>query len=195
MFWKNERELLRQARAWSLPLIDAVQPELLAADRACKSTGSPDRLIAERLALTIAGRARRLRTLSSKAWRAREFDPPCRARSPTRIRLSPPNSPQRQFRRRDFEFIREFIALASAQAPANLVELLQGGVTHPHLALTAPIENRHLQPKHLGQVVLQRRGIGVLADGGGGGRARASPPAALRARASASRTLNPPSIT
>jgi DNA polymerase-3 subunit delta len=37
-----------------------LQSEILAADRACKQTGSPDRLIAERLALTIAGRARRL---------------------------------------------------------------------------------------------------------------------------------------
>jgi DNA polymerase-3 subunit delta len=60
VFWKNEREFLRQARAWSLDQIDALQPEILAADRACKRTGSPDRLIAERLALTIAGRARRL---------------------------------------------------------------------------------------------------------------------------------------
>ena len=60
IFWKNEREFLRQARAWSLGGLDAVQPEVLAADRACKQTGSPDQLIAERLALTIAGRARRL---------------------------------------------------------------------------------------------------------------------------------------
>jgi DNA polymerase-3 subunit delta len=60
VFWKNEREFLRQARAWSLPLLDEVQPDILGADRACKTAGSPDRLIAERLALTIAGRARRL---------------------------------------------------------------------------------------------------------------------------------------
>lgn len=60
VFWKQEREFLRQARAWSLDHLDAVQPEVLAADRACKTTGSPDHLIAERLALTIAGRARRL---------------------------------------------------------------------------------------------------------------------------------------
>jgi len=37
-----------------------VQPEILNADRACKTAGSPDSLIVERLALTIAGRARRL---------------------------------------------------------------------------------------------------------------------------------------
>jgi DNA polymerase III subunit delta len=60
VFWKQEREFLRQARAWTLDHIDALQPEILAADKACKQTGSPDRLIAERLALTIAGRARRM---------------------------------------------------------------------------------------------------------------------------------------
>jgi DNA polymerase III subunit delta len=60
VFWKNEREFLRQARAWELPQLDALQPDLLAADRACKQTGSPDHLIAERLALTIAAKARRL---------------------------------------------------------------------------------------------------------------------------------------
>jgi DNA polymerase-3 subunit delta len=60
VFWKNEREFLRQARAWTLPQLDQIQPEILNADRACKQTGSPDELIAERLALTIAGRARRL---------------------------------------------------------------------------------------------------------------------------------------
>ena len=60
VFWKNEKEFLRQARVWDLAQLDAVQPELLAADRACKQTGSPDHLIAERLALAIAAKARRL---------------------------------------------------------------------------------------------------------------------------------------
>ena len=60
VFWKSEREFLRQARTWTLPELDLLQPEVLAADRACKTTGSPDHLIAERLALQIAGRARRL---------------------------------------------------------------------------------------------------------------------------------------
>lgn len=60
VFWKTEREFLRQARAWNLEALSAIQPEILNADRACKQTGSPDHLIAERLALTIAGRARRL---------------------------------------------------------------------------------------------------------------------------------------
>jgi DNA polymerase-3 subunit delta len=60
VFWKQEREFLRQARAWTLEDLDRLQPEVLAADRACKTAGSPDHLIAERLALTVAGRARRL---------------------------------------------------------------------------------------------------------------------------------------
>ena len=60
VFWKQEREFLRQARSWTLAELDRLQPEVLAADRACKTAGSPDRLIAERLALTVASRARRL---------------------------------------------------------------------------------------------------------------------------------------
>jgi DNA polymerase-3 subunit delta len=60
VFWKNEREFLRQARAWNLDQLDPLQTEILNADRACKTAGSPDELSAERLALTIAGRARRL---------------------------------------------------------------------------------------------------------------------------------------
>jgi len=60
VFWKNEREFLRQARSWTLEELDRLQPEILAADRACKTTGSPDQLIAERLALSVAGRARRM---------------------------------------------------------------------------------------------------------------------------------------
>ncbi len=60
VFWKNEKEFLRQVRAWSPALLDVLQPEVFEADRACKQTGSPDGLIAERLALSIAARARRL---------------------------------------------------------------------------------------------------------------------------------------
>ncbi len=60
VFWKAEREFLRQARAWTLAQLDQVQPEVLAADKACKTAGAPEQLIAERLALTIAGKARRL---------------------------------------------------------------------------------------------------------------------------------------
>ncbi len=60
VFWKNEREFLRQARAWSLETLDVVQPAVLEADRECKRTGSPDDLIAERLAMSVAARAKRL---------------------------------------------------------------------------------------------------------------------------------------
>jgi DNA polymerase-3 subunit delta len=60
VFWKQEREFLRQARSWNLEELDRIQPEVLNADRLCKTAGSPDSLIAERLAFTVAGRARRL---------------------------------------------------------------------------------------------------------------------------------------
>ena len=60
VFWKTEREFLRQARAWTLPHLDQLQPLVLAADKACKTSGAPDDLIAERLVLTIASRARSL---------------------------------------------------------------------------------------------------------------------------------------
>jgi DNA polymerase-3 subunit delta len=60
VFWKQEREFLRQARSWTLEELDRIQPLVLDADRLCKSAGAPDGLIAERLALTVAARARRL---------------------------------------------------------------------------------------------------------------------------------------
>jgi DNA polymerase-3 subunit delta len=60
VFWKQEREFLRQARAWTLKELDRLQPDVLEADRACKQAGSPDALIAERLLLAIASRAKRL---------------------------------------------------------------------------------------------------------------------------------------
>ena len=60
VFWKNEREFLRQARAWSLETLETLQPLVLDADRACKRAGSPDGLISERLAMSVAARAKRL---------------------------------------------------------------------------------------------------------------------------------------
>lgn len=60
VFWKQEAEMLRQARAWRLDALDAVQDSVNVADVASKSTGLPDQLIAERLLLEIAARARRL---------------------------------------------------------------------------------------------------------------------------------------
>ena len=60
VFWKNEREFLRQARSWSLETLETLHPQVLDADRACKRAGSPDGLIAERLAMSVAARAKRL---------------------------------------------------------------------------------------------------------------------------------------
>ena len=60
VFWKQEAEMLRQARSWRLEDLDRVLDSVNAADVATKTTGSPDQLIAERLLLEIAARARRL---------------------------------------------------------------------------------------------------------------------------------------
>lgn len=60
VFWKQEAEMLRQARSWRLEALDAVLDSVNAADTATKSTGLPDHLIAERLLLEISARARRL---------------------------------------------------------------------------------------------------------------------------------------
>ena len=59
VFWKQEAEMLRQARAWRPEALAETRANALAAEAACKTTGSPDALIAERLLLEIAGRARR----------------------------------------------------------------------------------------------------------------------------------------
>lgn len=60
VFWKQEAEFLRQARAWSDFYLDPLSKELIETDKQCKSTGMPDLLLAERLYMSIAGRARRL---------------------------------------------------------------------------------------------------------------------------------------
>jgi DNA polymerase-3 subunit delta len=60
VFWKQEAEMLRQARSWRLEDLDRVLDSVNVADVATKTTGSPDQLIAERLLLEIAARARRL---------------------------------------------------------------------------------------------------------------------------------------
>jgi DNA polymerase-3 subunit delta len=59
VFWKDEDDMLRQARAWNFGTLDALARDLIDADKQCKSTGMPDLLIAERLYLQIAGRANR----------------------------------------------------------------------------------------------------------------------------------------
>ncbi len=60
VFWKQEAEALRQVKSWTPEALDAVMDSLNAAELACRSTGSPDQLIAERLVLEISARARRL---------------------------------------------------------------------------------------------------------------------------------------
>jgi DNA polymerase-3 subunit delta len=60
VFWKQEAEMLRQARSWRLEELDLVQDSVNVADVATKTTGMPEGLIAERLLLEIAARARRL---------------------------------------------------------------------------------------------------------------------------------------
>jgi DNA polymerase III subunit delta len=60
VFWKQEAEMLRQARAWRLEDLDTVLDSINTADVATKTTGMPDQLIAERLLLEIAARARRM---------------------------------------------------------------------------------------------------------------------------------------
>ena len=59
IFWKDEDDMLRQARAWSFNVLDPLAGDLIEADKLCKSTGMPDLLIAERLFLQIAGKASR----------------------------------------------------------------------------------------------------------------------------------------
>lgn len=60
VFWKQEAEMLRQVKLWAGRDIDAVTEALIQAEIRTKTTGLPDRLIAERLFLEIAARARRL---------------------------------------------------------------------------------------------------------------------------------------
>lgn len=60
VFWKQEAEMLRQSRAWRLELLDEVQDSINTADVMTKTTGMPEALIAERLLLEIAARAKRM---------------------------------------------------------------------------------------------------------------------------------------
>ncbi|MNS98883.1 DNA polymerase III subunit delta [compost metagenome] len=60
VFWKQEAEILRQARAWRLESLDEVQDSVNTADIATKTTGLPEALIAERLLLEISARAKRM---------------------------------------------------------------------------------------------------------------------------------------
>jgi len=60
VFWKQEAEMLRQARSWRLEALDEVLNSVNIADVATKTTGMPEHLIAERLLLEIGARARRM---------------------------------------------------------------------------------------------------------------------------------------
>ena len=60
VFWKQEAEMLRQARSWKLEALDEVLQSVNTADVATKTTGMPEHLIAERLLLEISARARRM---------------------------------------------------------------------------------------------------------------------------------------
>jgi DNA polymerase-3 subunit delta len=60
VFWKNEREFLRQMNVWTRGELERCQGDILIADESCKRSLAPDCMIAERLAVTIATRARRL---------------------------------------------------------------------------------------------------------------------------------------
>ncbi|MBD7942182.1 DNA polymerase III subunit delta [Brevundimonas guildfordensis] len=60
VFWKQEAEMLRQARGWRLDLLDEVMDSVNTADVMTKTTGMPEALIAERLLLEIAARAKRM---------------------------------------------------------------------------------------------------------------------------------------
>ncbi len=60
VFWKDEDDMLRQARSWNYDALDPLASDLVDADKSCKTTGMPDLLIAERLYLAIAGKAARV---------------------------------------------------------------------------------------------------------------------------------------
>jgi len=60
VFWKQEAEMLRQARVWRLEDLERVLDSVNTADLATRTTGMPEALIAERLLLEIAARARRM---------------------------------------------------------------------------------------------------------------------------------------
>ncbi len=60
VFWKDEDDMLRQARSWNYDALDPLASDLIDADKSCKTTGMPDLLIAERLYLAIAGKAARV---------------------------------------------------------------------------------------------------------------------------------------
>lgn len=59
IFWKDEDDLLRQAKSWNFDILDGLAQDIIETDKQCKSTGMPDLLLAERLYMQIAGKATR----------------------------------------------------------------------------------------------------------------------------------------
>lgn len=62
VFWKQAKEVQSQLSLWSDDALETIRAELLDADIACKTGGSPDEVIAHHAALTIADRAAHRRT-------------------------------------------------------------------------------------------------------------------------------------
>ncbi|MGH6992758.1 MAG: hypothetical protein ACREEH_05405 [Caulobacteraceae bacterium] len=60
VFWKEEREFLRQLAIWTRGALDSQQTSALQADRSAKRASASDQLIAERLTAQIATEARKL---------------------------------------------------------------------------------------------------------------------------------------
>ncbi len=60
VFWKQEAEMLRQARVWGDALLAEMRERAIEVEVATKSTGQPGALMVERLLMEIAGRARRM---------------------------------------------------------------------------------------------------------------------------------------
>lgn len=60
VFWKQEAEILRQVRSWRHEDLAIVLENTIECELACKTAGSPDALLAERLLLEVSARARRL---------------------------------------------------------------------------------------------------------------------------------------
>jgi len=67
VFWKDEREFSTPGSPVELTELERLQPGILAADRACKQTGAPDRVLAEAAGARRGGAGP---TIGALAWRA-----------------------------------------------------------------------------------------------------------------------------
>ncbi len=59
IFWKDEDDMLRQAKSWNIDILDGLARDIIDTDKMCKTTGMPDLLLAERLYMQVAGKATR----------------------------------------------------------------------------------------------------------------------------------------